>query len=58
MSTSSKTKIPVVNLRHYTHGTPEERAQFVKVWGEGLKEFGFLDVDWVMPVLGGAVTRW
>ncbi len=24
----------------------------------GLKEFGFLDVDWVMPVLGGAVTRW
>ena len=24
----------------------------------GLKEFGFLDVDWAMPVLGGAVTRW
>jgi len=24
----------------------------------GLKEYGFLDVDWVMPVLGGAVTRW
>lgn len=24
----------------------------------GLKEFGFLDVDYVMPVLGGAVTRW
>ena len=24
----------------------------------GVKEFGFLDVDWVMPVLGGAVTRW
>jgi hypothetical protein len=24
----------------------------------GLKEFGFLDVDYTMPVLGGAVTRW
>lgn len=24
----------------------------------GVKEFGFLDVDWVMPVLGGAVTKW
>lgn len=24
----------------------------------GLKEYGFLDVDYVMPVLGGAVTRW
>lgn len=24
----------------------------------GMKEYGFLDVDYVMPVLGGAVTRW
>lgn len=24
----------------------------------GVKEFGFLDVNYVMPVLGGAVTRW
>lgn len=24
----------------------------------GLKEYGFLDVDYVMPVQGGAVTRW
>ncbi len=24
----------------------------------GIKEYGFLDVDYVMPVLGGAVTRW
>lgn len=24
----------------------------------GLKEYGFLHVDYVMPVLGGAVTRW
>jgi hypothetical protein len=24
----------------------------------GMKEYGFLDVDYIMPVLGGAVTRW
>jgi hypothetical protein len=24
----------------------------------GIKEYGFLDVDYVMPVLNGAVTRW
>jgi len=24
----------------------------------GLKQYGFLDVDYVVPVLGGAVTRW
>ena len=24
----------------------------------GLKQYGFLDVDYVMPTLGGAVTRW
>ena len=24
----------------------------------GLKQYGFLDVDYVIPVLGGAVTRW
>ncbi len=24
----------------------------------GIKQYGFLDVDYVMPVLGGAVTRW
>jgi hypothetical protein len=24
----------------------------------GLKEYGFLDPDYVMPVLGGAVTKW
>ena len=24
----------------------------------GLKEFGFLDLDYVMPVLSGAVTKW
>jgi isopenicillin N synthase-like dioxygenase len=45
MSTSSKTKIPVVNLRDYTHGTPEERERFVKVWGDALIKFGFVTVE-------------
>ena len=45
MSTSSMTKVPVVNLRDYTHGTPEERARFIQVWGEGLKQFGFVTVE-------------
>ena len=45
MSTSTKSKIPVVNLRDYTHGTPEERARFVQVWGDGLKKFGFVTVE-------------
>lgn len=24
----------------------------------GIKQYGFLDVDWTLPVMGGAVTRW
>jgi hypothetical protein len=24
----------------------------------GIKQYGFLDVDYAMPVLGGAVTKW
>ena len=24
----------------------------------GIKQFGFLDVDYAVPVLGGAVTKW
>jgi len=24
----------------------------------GIKQYGFLDVDYTVPVLGGAVTRW
>ena len=45
MSTTSKVKIPVVNLTDYTHGTPEQKAAFIKTWGEGLKEFGFVAVE-------------
>lgn len=37
--------IPVVNLHDFSHGTPAERARFVKVFGDGLREFGFVTVD-------------
>jgi len=38
-------RIPVVNLEHYRSGTAEERARFVQVYGEGLREFGFVTVN-------------
>jgi isopenicillin N synthase-like dioxygenase len=38
-------RIPTVHLSHYTRGTPGERERFVRVFGDGLKEFGFVTVD-------------
>ena len=38
-------RVPLVNLSHYRSGTPEERARFVRVFGEALKEFGFVSVE-------------
>ncbi|ABF91825.1 oxidoreductase, 2OG-Fe(II) oxygenase family [Myxococcus xanthus DK 1622] len=38
-------RIPVVNLSHYRTGTPQERARFVQVFGDGIKEFGFVTVE-------------
>ncbi|WP_375771458.1 isopenicillin N synthase family oxygenase [Archangium gephyra] len=38
-------RIPLVNLSHYRSGSPEERARFVRVFGEALKEFGFVSVE-------------
>jgi isopenicillin N synthase-like dioxygenase len=38
-------RIPLVNLSHYRSGTPEERVRFVRVFGEALKEFGFVSVE-------------
>jgi isopenicillin N synthase-like dioxygenase len=38
-------RIPLVNLSHYRSGNPEERARFVQVFGEGLKEFGFVSIE-------------
>jgi isopenicillin N synthase-like dioxygenase len=37
--------IPVVNLRDFTHGTPDERTRFIRTFGDGLREFGFVTVD-------------
>lgn len=38
-------RIPVVNLEHYLSGTPSERARFIQVYGDGLREFGFVTVN-------------
>lgn len=37
--------IPVVNLKDFTQGTPGERERFIKTYGDGLMEFGFVTVD-------------
>jgi isopenicillin N synthase-like dioxygenase len=37
-------RIPLLDLSHYTHGTAQERDTFVKSWGDGLKEFGFVSI--------------
>ncbi|MBM7118503.1 isopenicillin N synthase family dioxygenase [Archangium primigenium] len=44
MSPASR-RIPLVNLSHYRSGNPEERARFVRVFGDALKEFGFVSVE-------------
>jgi isopenicillin N synthase-like dioxygenase len=38
-------RVPLVNLSHYRSGTPQQRARFVQVFGDGLKEFGFVSVE-------------
>lgn len=37
-------RIPLLDLSHYTHGTTQERDTFIKAWGDGLKEFGFVSI--------------
>lgn len=37
-------RIPVLDLSHYTRGTAQERDRFVKAWGDGLVEFGFVSI--------------
>ncbi|RJS23003.1 isopenicillin N synthase family oxygenase [Corallococcus sp. H22C18031201] len=44
MSRSAR-RIPTVNLSHYRSGTPQERARFVQVFGDAIKEFGFVTVE-------------
>ncbi|MGA9525160.1 MAG: 2-oxoglutarate and iron-dependent oxygenase domain-containing protein [Myxococcaceae bacterium] len=42
--TQTRRRIPLVSLHDYTHGTAQERERFVRVFGEGLREFGFVSV--------------
>ncbi|MCY1016337.1 isopenicillin N synthase family dioxygenase [Pyxidicoccus sp. MSG2] len=42
---STARRIPIVDLSHYRTGTARERARFVQVFGDGLKEFGFVTVE-------------
>ncbi|MFT3706121.1 MAG: 2-oxoglutarate and iron-dependent oxygenase domain-containing protein [Archangium sp.] len=37
-------RIPLLDLSHYTRGTAQERDTFIKAWGDGLKEFGFVSI--------------
>ncbi|WP_139492730.1 isopenicillin N synthase family dioxygenase [Brevibacillus dissolubilis] len=37
--------IPTLNLQKFVNGTPEERAQFVQEFGEGLKAIGFIKLE-------------
>lgn len=37
-------RIPLLDLSHYTNGTAQERDRFIKAWGDGLKEFGFVSI--------------
>lgn len=41
----SSRRVPLVSLHDYTHGTPNERDRFVKIFGEGLREFGFVSIE-------------
>lgn len=41
----SQRRVPLVNLSHYTSGTLSERDTFVKVFGDSLREFGFVTVE-------------
>jgi isopenicillin N synthase-like dioxygenase len=41
----SQRQIPTVNLNDYTAGDPAARARLVQTLGDGLREFGFLNVE-------------
>lgn len=36
--------IPAIDLRHFTHGTPEQKAQFVQDLGKAYEDVGFVAV--------------
>lgn len=42
---SPSVRIPVVDLAHYSRGTPKEKEAFIRTFGEGLLQFGFVSVE-------------
>lgn len=38
-------KIPVLDLGHYLRGTPNEKERFIRIFGEGLVQFGFVSIE-------------
>ncbi|MEB3196049.1 MAG: 2-oxoglutarate and iron-dependent oxygenase domain-containing protein [Candidatus Sericytochromatia bacterium] len=45
MSTTARIQIPVLNMQHYTQGDANQKAEFVRTWGEGLRELGFVAIE-------------
>ena len=42
---STPANIPTIDLERYRSGSPEEREEMIRTLGEGLVEFGFLNVE-------------
>lgn len=42
---AKKRNIPTVDLRQYTQGSKQDQRDFVRVFGGGIKEFGFANVE-------------
>lgn len=42
---NKKRNIPTVDVRQFTQGKTHEKEEFIRVFGDGLKEFGFVNVE-------------
>lgn len=38
-------KVPLTDIRLYTHGTSKEKLEFINLFGKSLQEFGFVIVE-------------
>ncbi len=45
MKAHPQPRIPVLDLGHYLRGTPAEKERFIQVFGDALKEFGFVSIE-------------
>lgn len=41
----AKRNIPVVDIRQFTQGSAKDQTEFIRVFGDALKEFGFVNVE-------------